>query len=238
MYIQQIKTLYAIDQMQKKGYSDAEILSEEKRLGISFPNELKRYYKELGKNAAINRSSHTLLEFGTIYFEGEYLVLCEQEVVGFFFAIKKDDLKESNPPIYEGFDLEETGNFEWEIFYERISDFFLSIAYYNGAMGGLTYNGHIFYDENISQQAVDLIKKTRTEILYLKNIHQYTYTNLFREVIIITYEETGELESVAIGSQEKKRFDALVDIFGKKNFICISDNSFSLVNIIKKLFGI
>ena len=56
------------------------------------------------------------------------------------WAIRKEDLTISNPPVWGNYGSETDP--DWVLETETLSDFWLYIAIYNGVMGGLRYNAN------------------------------------------------------------------------------------------------
>lgn len=217
-YIEQIKKLYVLDATKSYGFSEKEIFKAENKLGFSFPKELKNYYMELGKSKEVNTSYNRLLPFEELNFNETYLIFYEENQEVCYWAIHKEDLKKENPCVYVGNSIQERESLEWHFSHQNLGEFFLDMAFYNGTMGGLRYNANILSKENIPLKAIDFIKKNYAEVLSFPDIRQCYYTDDFKEVVVICYSERGEPMAVFVGTQEERRFDTLLELFGYENW--------------------
>ena len=111
-YLQNIATLYQLDHL-PCGLPEAEITAAEQRLGIRFPAMLREYLRTLGGNEAVNQSFNRLLPLEKIDFDGDYLVLMEENQGVFLCGIARADLAQDNPPVHIGFYTDETESYKW-----------------------------------------------------------------------------------------------------------------------------
>ena len=166
-YLQNIATLYQLDPL-PCGLPEAEITATEQRLGIRFPAMLREYLLTLGGSEAVNQSFNRLLPLEKIDFDGDYLVLMEENQSVFLCGIAKADLAQDNPPIHIGFYTDETESYKWQPHLPDTRTLLLELAYTNAAMGGLHYCANIMDEESTDAQAARFIQQNRTEIIELR----------------------------------------------------------------------
>lgn len=211
---EKIKKLFDLEEDYRKGFADLEISEGERNLNVKFPQKLKEFYKIFGRNKQINEIHNRLLSPQKVYFEDEYLVFYEENQQGCFWAIKKEDLKKENPPVYEGYKNWDTNEISWYQSHQNMEDFCLFIAFYNGTMGGLTYNANIMDENEINVKAVEFVQNNRAEITELKMQGQRFFTDNFQEVISLCYDQSGKCTAVFVGTENEERFQDILELFG------------------------
>lgn len=207
--IQKIKRLYNLSENENHGFSQTEILDLEKKLEVKLPVKLKEYYLELGKEENLNYSYNRLLKpDGEIGFsEDNYLVIYEENQVVAFWGIKKEDLKQDNPPVYGNYDTIEKS--DWEIESQTIEDFFLWMAVYNGTLGGLQYNGNFFGE--IDPETVKQIEERWMLVPEISRDNQKVFTDNYYEMISLSFDQENNCTGAFIGTNDQERFDAILE---------------------------
>lgn len=201
---------------------EAKITAAEQRLGIRFPAVLRKYLLTLGGSEAVNQSFNRLLLLEKIDFDGDYLVLMEENQGVFLCGIARADLAQDNPPVHIGFYTGETESYEWQPHLPDTSALLLELACTNATMGGLRYCANIMDEESIDTQAVRFIQQNRTEIIELRQENQRFYTDGFHEIILLCFAENGNASGVFIGTADQDRFDTLLELFGWGNWLYTS----------------
>ena len=195
------------------------MLKAEKRLHITLPEELRAYYLQLGATKSVNQSFNSLATPQQLYFAGDYLCFCEENQGVVMWAIRKEDLTISNPPVWGNYGSETDP--DWVLETQTLSDFWLYISIYNGVMGGLRYNanamgGWKMEDFEVPTGAVVHIEKQYTELTSLSWEGQRTFTDEdFKLVITLSiHRDTGNPTAIFIGTTQKALFDKLLNDLG------------------------
>ena len=190
---------------------------------------LREYLRALGGKEAVNQSFNRLLALEKIDFDGDYLVLMEENQGVFLCGIAKADLAQDNPPVHIGFYTDETESYKWQPHLPDTRTLLLELAYTNAAMGGLHYCANIMDDESTDVQAVQFIQQNRTEIIELRTEiielrqeNQRFYTDGFHEIILLCFAENGNASGVFIGTADQDRFDTLLELFGWDSWLYTS----------------
>ena len=217
--MENIKKLYNLTPKNCKGFSEAQLLKAEKRLHITLPEEFRAYYLQLGATKMVNQSFNSLATPQQLYFAGNYLCFCEENQGVVMWAIRKEDLTISNPPVWGNYGSETDP--DWVLETQTLSDFWLYIAIYNGVMGGLRYNanamgGWKMEDFEVPTGAVAHIEKQYTELTSLSWEGQRTFTDEdFKLVITLSiHRDTGKPTAIFIGTTQKALFDKLLNDLG------------------------
>ncbi len=214
--IEAIKKLYAIAPDDLYGYSETQISLVEKRLTVCFPMPLRTYYLTLATHERLNQSHNRLISLDELHFEGDYLILYEENQQVCFWAIKKSELQQSNPPVYVGYSLADSDELNWVLSHQNLDDFFLEMAFYNGTMGGLRYNANMLNQPN--QKAVQTIQTDKTEIRALRTPNQRFYTDAYHEAISLCFDDEGQCTAVFVGTEDEERFAELLELFGYEDW--------------------
>ena len=234
-----IKKLYNLTAKDCKGFSEAQLLKAEKRLNITLPEEFRAYYLQLGATKSVNQSYNSLATPQQLYFTGDYLCFCEENQGVVMWAIRKEDLNNSNPPVWGNYGAETDPNWIQET--QTLSDFWLYIAIYNGVMGGLPYNANAMGGwgmENfeVPEQAVTHIEKQYTELTSLSWKGQRTFINADFQIVITLaiHRDTNRATAIFIGSAQRELFDTLLDAmenFGLEwDYTSYDDDDFQVVS--------
>ncbi|OAM30062.1 hypothetical protein A7P95_03325 [Eikenella longinqua] len=217
-YLNHIATLYQINS--PCGLPEADIAAAEQRLGIRFPAVLREYLLALGGSEAVNQSFNRLLPLDKMDFDGDYLVLEEENQGVFLCGIAKADLAQDDPPVHIAFDIADAN--QWQPHLPDTRALLLQLACTNAVMGGLRYCANIMDEESVSSQAVQFVRQNRTEIVELRQENQRFYTDGFHEIILLCFAEGGNVGGVFIGTAEQNRFDTLLELFGWDNWLYTS----------------
>ena len=214
--MENIKKLYNLTPKDCKGFSEAQLLKAEKRLQITLPQVFRAYYLQLGATKSVNQSFNSLATPQQLYFAGDYLCFCEENQGVVMWAIRKEDLTISNPPVWGNYGSETDP--DWVLETQTLSDFWLYIAIYNGVMGGLRYNanamdGWKMEDFEVPTGAVAHIEKQYTELTSLSWEGQRTFTDANFQIVITLaiHRDTNRATAIFIGSAQQELFDTLLD---------------------------
>ena len=157
-----------------------------------------------------------------IDFDGDYLVLMEENQGVFLCGIARADLAQDNPPVHISFYTDKTESYEWQPHLPDTRALLLELACTNAAMGGLYYCANFMNEESIDAQAARFIQQNRTEIIELRKENQRFYTDGFHEIILLCFAENGNASGVFIGTADQDRFDTLLELFGWDNWLYTS----------------
>lgn len=220
-YLHIIETLYQLQKVDFQGFSLEDITQAEQRLNIYFPEKLKEYYLLLGKNEILNQTYNWLLLPSEINFIDDFLVFYEEHQAVCCWAIKKEDLSQDNPPVYQGYQ-DENGQFQWYLVHPNISAFWVEMAFYNGTMGSLKYHANILNEKKIQPKSIEKLLKNYQEITTLEQNNQRFYTQDYQNIISVCYDVCGA-NAVFAGTQDEAHFEEILDLFGEENWSYISD---------------
>ena len=213
-YLQKIKNLYGLSK--NSGYSENEIVEVEKKLKIKFPKTLKEYYHILGKNKVVNESFNRLLKInGKIGFTNynNYLVFYEENQGVVYWAISKEEMENNNPKVHGNYDPNNKLD-DWFIDSETMEGFLLSMAYWNGVLGGLKYNTNYSKDNKIKSSIIKKIENGWNEIKGITNQQLRFFENDGREIIALTTDLKNNVNGIYIGTNNKETF---IEALGKIN---------------------
>jgi len=208
-YIQKIKRLYNLSENENYGFSENEMLNLEKTLNTRLPLKFKEYYLELGKEENLNYSFNRLLkpDDEIEFSDDDYLVFYEENQNVAFWGIKKEDLKEDNPPVYGNYDTIEKS--DWEIETQTTESFFLFMAVFSGTLGGLQYNGN--YMGEIEPEIVKFVEDNWKLVPEISRENQKVYTDEFYDVVSLSFDQNDKCLAAFIGSSDQERFDKILD---------------------------
>jgi hypothetical protein len=212
-YLQKIRRLYALSETASFGFAETEIIALEKRLNIILPSALREYYLILGKNQQVNDSFNRLLKpTGEIDFSADrHLIFYEENQCVVYWGIKELDLLQQNPPVYGNYDpINLTEN--WFADSSTTEDFLLSMAFWNGVLGGLNFNANTTSLIDLTPFTIDRIAANFIELEGLTNQHLRYFTNNFSAVIALTTNEAAEINGLYIGSSDRTAYDAIIDL--------------------------
>jgi hypothetical protein len=118
------------------------------------PTVLREYYLEFGKHEALNNSHDFLIkpEQFQEYDDSDYLIFYSENQGVSVWGIKKEEVREDNPPVYENY-----GDAEWHLTSDSISEFLISMAHFQGLMC-MAYCSEV--DMDISQEQAKQIEKS------------------------------------------------------------------------------
>lgn len=211
-YQQKIRKLYKLDELKKYGFSEKEIVELEKREGLILPKILREYYLLLGKNKEINFSFNRLLKPTNQagFSNDKHFVFYEENQSAVFWGIKEQDLKLDNPCVYGNFDAVGLTQ-EWFIDSPTTEDFLLSMALWNGVLGGLKFNANTEAKNDLTKAVVNKVEENWTEIKGITNQQLRFFTGDFSEIIAFTTDLNSKINGLFIGSNDKKKYKHIID---------------------------
>lgn len=208
-YLGKIRRLFQLPEEESSGFSETEIAAVEQSLNIKLPAVLREYYLIIGKNEKVNDSHNKLLGPDTIYFtEDRYLVFYEENQGVVQWGIKESDLSIGNPSVWGNYDTIQKSVWHQET--ETLEDFFLSMAVYNGTLGGLLYNANSF--SPVTPETVKLIPRDWSEVPEISWEKQKVYTDNYYSVISLSFNEMNECNAVFAGTSLEDRFEKILDL--------------------------
>jgi hypothetical protein len=204
-HLQQILRLYNQPQNTHDGFSEAQMVELEQKLGMRLPAVLRKYYCTLGKQPAINYSHNRLLQPGNeIEFSADrYLIFYEENQGVVYWGIKEEDLQLDNPPVWGNYGSQ--GMPDWHQETDSTDAFFLLMAVYNGTLGGLRYNAHFL--GFVEPELIKLLEDNWAKVPGISWDKQKIYSNDFEDVICLSFDEQKHCTGVFIGTSDEGRFD-------------------------------
>lgn len=193
-----IRKLYDIYD-DKFACSEKDIRINENRLKLRFPETLKKYYINFGKNEQLNNTQDNLLSLDKIYIINSYLVFYAENQYVAVWGIKLSDLHLENPPVYISYDEK-----EWILESKNLSDYFISMAYLQSIFA-LEYNAHALSLEEKRQKFVQENWEKVGNTLSIWNVS--FYQNSFNEVIAIMQNE--DQFDIFVATKTEKQFEEI-----------------------------
>lgn len=208
-YQQIIRKLYNLSEIENYGFSEADIAEAEKRLHISFPKSLRHYYLTLGKNKSINEPFNRLIPLNEIDFiDDKYLIFYEENQAVVLWGVNQPDLIKDNPSVYGSYNNERE---EWFLDANTIEYFLLSMAYWNGALGGLTYCANTDISKELSKATISKIEQNWEEQVNITNQMLRFFTNDYSEILIFTTDYDKNVNGLYIGSNNEKKYKNIIE---------------------------
>jgi hypothetical protein len=210
---QKISTLYNVSK--NYGYSENDIIQEENKQKIRIPRVLREYYALLGRNKKINETHNRLLKLNseTGFSDDGYYVFYEENQAVVCWGINKNDMEKDNPKVYGNYDPENLTE-DWFIDSETLEGFLLTMAYWNGALGGLKYNANYSNDSGIEDSILKNIENNWNEITGITNQQLRFFTNDDIEIIAVTTDLENTANGIYTGTNDKNKF---IEILKKIN---------------------
>ncbi len=211
-YQQKIRQLYGLDETRNYGFSETEILDLEKRLNFVFPKVLREYYLTLGKNQKLNDTFNRLLkpkseiDFST----DRHLVFYEENQAVVYWAIKEQDLYLDNPCVYGNYDAVNLTQ-EWFVDSLTTENFLLSMAFWNGVLGGLKFNANTEAKNDLIETVINQVEKNWTELKGITNQQLRFFTSDFSDIITFTTDLNSKINGIFIGSNDKKKYENIIN---------------------------
>ncbi len=211
-YQQKIRQLYGLDETRNYGFSETEILDLEKRLNFVFPKVLREYYLTLGKNQKLNDTFNRLLkpkseiDFST----DRHLVFYEENQAVVYWAIKEQDLYLDNPCVYGNYDAVNLTQ-EWFVDSLTTENFLLSMAFWNGVLGGLKFNANTEAKNDLIETVINQVEKNWTELKGSTNQQLRFFTSDFSDIITFTTDLNSKINGIFIGSNDKKKYENIIN---------------------------
>lgn len=211
-YQQKIRKLYKLDEKKNYGFSETEILALEKKEGLTLPKILRNYYLTLGKNKAINFSFNRLLKPTNQagFSNDKHFVFYEENQSVVFWGIKEQDLQLENPCVYGNYDAINLTE-EWFIDSPTIESFLLSMAFWNGVLGGLKFSANTASENDLTETVLNLVEENWTEIKGITNQQLRFFTGDFSEIIAFTTDLNSKINGLFMGSNDKKKYKNIIN---------------------------
>jgi hypothetical protein len=208
-YLELIRKLYSLPADQKFGFDEKLLKQTEERLGVTLPAVLKSYYLFLGKNEAVNESFNQLLSPDKIDFvDDAYLIFFEENQSVVLWGIKKSDLSLENPKVYATYDQERV---EWFLDSETVENFLLSMALWNGVLGGLKHTALIDAQDKLSLNIIEAVEQGWKELTGLTNQMLRFFTNDYSEVLIFTTDHDKSVNGLYFGTNDQKKYHETIE---------------------------
>ena len=207
-YLQIIRKLYNLAEDANHGYSEAEIAALEDRLNVRLPASLREYYLSLGKNKAVNDSFNRLTSLGEIGFsEDDHLVFYEEHQAVVLWGIEKQALSAADPAVYGTYD---SARREWFMDAATTEHFLLSMAWWNGALGGLRYTAYTDLEQDLAPEKIAAITANWQEQQGVSNQLLRFFTNDFEDVLVLTIEHDGQINGVYTGTNSEEKYKTII----------------------------
>ncbi len=114
-----------------------DIEAAERRLGATLPAALSAYYAEVGGFTQLNEAHNRLLGPAELEFQGDMLRFLDENQVVCIWGVRRGDLGEPDPTVYQGLPDEA----EWNSEELPLSEFLALMIYLQAVWGGLPYGG-------------------------------------------------------------------------------------------------
>ena len=211
-YQQKIRHLYGLDQTENFGFSETEIWDLEKRLNFKFPKVLREYYLVLGKNKNINNTFNRLLKPNSeIDFSTDrFLVFYEENQSIIYWAIKEQDLQLDSPCVYGNYDAVNLTQ-EWFVDSSTTENFLLSMAFWNGVLGGLKFNANTSDANYLTEITIKIVETNWMELKGITNQQLRFFTSDFTDIIVFTTDLKSTINGLYIGSNNRKKYKNIID---------------------------
>jgi hypothetical protein len=133
----------------------------EKQLRRSLPRTLRDFGLCFGWNGPLASARETLLPPNKWRIRGGALVFCVENQGVVLWGIRQADLGKKDPPVKVA---ENREPYKWTPDHDRLSDFFLTLAYWQGIVGANLFRGDIGVDEAADPKALAKLTKLCSEI--------------------------------------------------------------------------
>jgi hypothetical protein len=117
-----------------RGATAEEICRGEQRLGRPFPRVLREYYLLTAHREPFNHAQDRLLAPDAVFREAGAVVFYEENQRVNLWGILDANLDREDPPVHSAWNEK---HLTWELDHDRLSDFFLTMAYWQAANGAL-----------------------------------------------------------------------------------------------------
>lgn len=213
-YLEIIRRLYALDEITSFGYNETDILQAEKKQCIAFPAVLRSYYLTVGKHPAINQTFNRLLhpETETGFSNDNHFVFYEENQGVVFWGIRKEDMTLDNPPTYGNYDAINLSD-EWFLDNETLDNFLLSMALWNGVLGGLPLVANTTSPSDLEKTNFTAIEKRWNELKGITKQNLRFFSNSYSEMIAVTTNEDGVMNGIYVGANDSASFSDVLDFF-------------------------
>lgn len=211
-YLQKIKNLYTLNENKTYGFSETEVAECEKKHSITLPAILREYYLVLGKNETVNNSFNRLLHpvTETGFSDDRHFVFYEENQGVAFWGIREIDLTLTNPTVYGNYDAINLTD-EWFVDSTTTENFLLSMAFWNGVLGGLDYTANTTSPDDLQNYPLDNLEQQWTELKGITNQFLRFFTKNFSEIIALTTDHHGNVNGIYAGTNNEEMFRAIMD---------------------------
>ncbi len=141
-----IRTLYRPWQP-GDGYEEATITAAETQLGIHLPAPLRTFYQALGLRRDMTQMNTCLLGPDELVVRADAVIFCVENQATCYWAVRREALEESNPPIVIADALQEwkvqeiQSPLTWKPSHAHLSDFLDDFTYQHALCGGAIHGG-------------------------------------------------------------------------------------------------
>ena len=119
-------------------------------------------------------------------------------------------MEKNNPNVFRNYDPNNCVD-EWLLDSETIEGFLLSMAYWNGVMGGLKFNANYSTETVIKNSIIGNIEKNWKEIQGITNQQLRFFSNNDNEIIVLTTDLEKNANGIFIGTNNKKVFIEILE---------------------------
>jgi hypothetical protein len=130
------------------GYEEVTIRAAEAQLGIHLPTSLRSFYRTWGRRRDLTRTREHLLGPDGLVIRAGVLIFCVENQATCYWAVRCEDLEESNPPIVValvacGQSMREAAStLTWRLSHAHLSDFLDDLTYEHALSGGAVHGGY------------------------------------------------------------------------------------------------
>ena len=126
------------------GLPEEQILRAEQRLGLHLPGVLRHFYRLVGRRDDINQAFNQLLLPDDIFVVDGYLVFFRENQCVVVWGVRTAEMDEEDPAVYES---EDEPMRAWSLDHRHLSDFLLSMLYWQAVNGGMSYSAIATVDQ-------------------------------------------------------------------------------------------
>lgn len=195
------------------GINAATIAEAEGKLGVRIPEVLKEFYLLVGNMEIFMSSFDRFFQPNDMYFEHDALVFVEENQAVCCWGIKKNELSQENPIIYQ---FNDPDNPEWYSEEIGLVDFLQLLMYYQCAQGGYEYSAALCKNEANEDEFVTLLKHVETEWeKVVDHNHLIIYWNNEKMIWFFTDEEEAIADDmIFISAREKAGLTEMEEAYG------------------------
>ena len=209
-FLLQIRHFYGLPASTDNGLSETAVAALEARLSRPLPVALRSYYRTLGAHKQLNHAHNQLLdvqhEAGLT--DDGYLAFFEENQGVVLWGIRAADFALPDPPVFARY----PPSLDWEPDSPSTTGFLLTMAIYNGTLGGLPYSANYLEPELLPPAVLPYIEQHYSELTGLTFQAQRFFTNEFNEVLSVSLDDQQRASALFVGTTDADQFEHLLEV--------------------------